>query len=89
MKPEEIKAKLHQYIDDATDEELEEMLFLLEEDNIEYGVAGKTRKWWEDEEFIKELDRRNEEIDSGKVKGIPAEEVHNEIREMLRNMSKK
>ncbi len=32
------------------------------------------------------MDRRMEEIDSGKVPGIPAEEVHKEIREMLKNM---
>ena len=87
MKAEKLKEKLHQYIDNAWEQELEDMVFLLEEDGNEYGIAAKSRNWWEDEEFIKELDRRTEELESGKVKGIPAGEVHEEIRSMLNNIN--
>jgi putative addiction module component (TIGR02574 family) len=34
---------------------------------------------WEDEEFVKELDRRMEELESGKVQGIPLEEVKRKV----------
>ena len=35
----------------------------------------------EDAEFVADLNRRVEEIMSGKVQGIPAEEVHRQARE--------
>jgi hypothetical protein len=84
MNKEELKSRLHKYIDDASEEELEEMLWIVEESDVEYEVEGKRRDWWNDEAFVKELDRRMEEIDSGKVKAIPAEEVHARALERLK-----
>lgn len=37
---------------------------------------------WETDEFLAELDRRSEEIKSGKVKAIPGEEFMAELRAM-------
>ena len=37
---------------------------------------------WETPEFMAELDRRAEELRSGKVKGIPGDEFLKELREM-------
>ena len=57
------------------------------EEQEEYVVANKYNHG-EDEEFVKEMDRRVEEIESGKIKGIPWEEVHKNVRDMLDNMKK-
>jgi putative addiction module component (TIGR02574 family) len=48
----------------------EEQLAIINQD------AGDERyEWWNDEEMVAELDRRSEELRSGKVKGIPWEDV--------------
>lgn len=36
-------------------------------------------EWWNDEEMVAELDRRSEDLRSGKVKGIPWEEVKKDL----------
>lgn len=78
MKTEEIKQKLLEYIKQATPEQLEEMLSFVEEEETEYDVETASAPW-DDEEFVKEMDRRVEEIESGKVKGIPWEEVQKNV----------
>jgi hypothetical protein len=78
MKAEEIKQKLLEYINQASPEQLEEMLSFVEEEETEYDVKTASAPW-DDEEFVKEMDRRMEEIDSGKVKGIPWEEVQKNV----------
>lgn len=78
MKAEEIKQKLLEYINQATPEQLEEMLSFVEEEETEYDVETASAPW-DDEEFLKEMDRRVEEIESGKVKGIPWEEVQKNV----------
>ncbi|MGI8581227.1 MAG: addiction module protein [Chitinophagaceae bacterium] len=85
MRKKKIKEKLHDYIDNAKGKQLKNFLSMVEEDSEIYEVKKKYN-YWDDPEFVKEMDRRMEEIDSGKVPGIPAEEVHKEIREMLKNM---
>lgn len=85
MRKKKIKEKLHDYIDNAKGKQLKNFLSMVEEDSEIYEVKKKYN-YWNDPEFVKEMDRRMEEIDSGKVPGIPAEEVHKEIREMLKNM---
>ncbi len=44
---------------------------------------------WDDPEFVKEMDRRMADFESGKDKGVPWEEVHKEVRNMLDSMKKK
>ena len=87
MKNKKLKKKLHQYIDNAKGKQLKNILSMVEEESEIYGVKKKYDHW-DDPEFVKEMDRRMEEIDSGKVPGIPAEEVHREIRDMLNKMKK-
>ena len=87
MKKKKIKEKLHAYIDNAKARQLKNILSMVEEDSEIY-IVKKKYDHWDDPEFVKEMDRRMEEMDSGKVPGIPAEEVHKEIREMLKNMKK-
>lgn len=78
MKAKDIKQKLIEYINQASSKQLEEMLSFVEEDAVNYDVETESAPW-DDEEFVKEMDRRMEEIDSGKVKGIHWEEVHKRV----------
>lgn len=88
MKAEDIKQRLHKYIDEANSDQLKEMLSFVEEEETEYGVETASAPW-DDEEFVKEMDRRMEELDSGKVKGIPWEDVHRKALENLDKMNRK
>jgi hypothetical protein len=88
MKSEELKIKLHQYIDKATDEELINILSFVEEDPAPYIVENKYDPW-EDKKFVKEMDKRMEELESGKVKGIPWEEVHERVFNKQKNKNRK
>ena len=84
MKSEELKQKLHKYIDKATEEELITILSFVEEEPENYIIANKYNQW-EDEEFVKEMDSRVKEFESGKVKAIPMEEVHSNALEKLKD----
>ena len=44
---------------------------------------------WEDENFVKEMNRRTKEMESGKVKGYTWEEVKQITRKSLAEMKKK
>lgn len=80
MSNEEMKAKLHEYVDKASEEELQELLCMFEEDATYTTNADSI---WEDPEFVREMERRAEEIENGEVEGIPWEQVHSEIRARL------
>ncbi|HEY8688192.1 MAG TPA: addiction module protein [Chitinophagaceae bacterium] len=84
MKKKKIREKLYDYIDNAKGKQLKNFLSIVEEDSVEYSVKKKYNHW-NDPEFVKEMDRRVEEYESGKVKGIPWEEVHGKALERLRN----
>lgn len=88
MKKKKLKDKLHEYIDNAKGKQLMNILSIVEEEQEEYITKRKTDHW-DDPEFVKEMDRRMEDLESGKDKGIPWEEVQEEIRTMLDNMKKK
>ncbi len=49
----------------------------------------KTKPWYEDEEFVKELDRRSKDLRDGKVKGYTLEEVKNLMQEHKANYKHK
>jgi putative addiction module component (TIGR02574 family) len=83
MKKKKIKEKLHNYIDNAKGKELKNILSIVEEESETYQVKEKYDHW-DDPQFVKEMDRRMEELDSGKVKGIPWEQVHEEAVERLK-----
>jgi len=78
MKAEEIKQKLLEYINQASSEQLEGMLSFVEEEAADYDAEAASAPW-DDEEFVKEMDRRMEELESGKVQGIPWEEVQKNV----------
>jgi hypothetical protein len=52
------------------------------EEGIEHDI-------WEDEGFVKEMDRRTQELESGKVKGYSWDEVKKITRQSLSEMKKK
>jgi hypothetical protein len=69
MSTETIREKLHNFIDTADDKKVE-AIYTLVEDDIE-----EVYDHWEDEAFVSEMDQRIKDFESGKVKGIPWEEV--------------
>jgi putative addiction module component (TIGR02574 family) len=64
-----IREKLHDYINIADDKKVE-AIYTMVEDEI-----AERLDLWEDEGFLDELDRRMEELESGKVKGITLDEL--------------
>jgi peptidyl-tRNA hydrolase len=88
MKKKKLKKKLHEYIDNAKGKQLKNILSMVEEESEIYEVKKKYDHW-DDPVFVKEMDKRMEEIDSGKVPAIPAEQVHREIREVLNKVKKR
>jgi len=45
--------------------------------------------WWEDKAFIKELDNRTEELESGKVKAITLDELEENARQAYKSSKSK
>ena len=64
-----IRQKLHDLIDTANDEMVEEMFIKLIDD------TDQPYEWWKDVKLIAELDRRSAALESGEDKGIPWEDV--------------
>jgi len=64
-----IRQKLHDLIDTANDEKVEEMFIKLIDD------TDQPYEWWKDVKLIAELDRRSAALESGEDKGIPWEDV--------------
>ena len=87
MKKKKLKEKLHEYIDNAKGKQLKNILSMVEEESEIYEVKKKYDHW-DDPEFVKEMDRRMEDFDSGKDKGVPWEQVHKEAVEWLEKRKK-
>ena len=64
-----IRQKLHDLLDTANDEKVEEMFIKLIDD------TDQPYEWWKDVKLIAELDRRSAALESGEDKGIPWEDV--------------
>lgn len=45
--------------------------------------------WWEDKKFVKELDRRTAELESGKVKGLTLDELEKGAKEAYKARKQK
>ena len=88
MKKKKIKEKLYAYIDNAKGKQLKNILSLVEEESEVY-ITKKKYDHWDDPEFVKEMDRRMEDFESGKDKGVSWEVVQEDVRNMLDNMKKK
>jgi len=61
--------KLYDYIRFADDKKVKEIYTLVKDD------IGEEIDPWQEESFVKELDRRLKDIESGKTKGVSWEEV--------------
>ena len=79
----EMRTKLHEFIDLADDNTIVALYDFvqteLNEDSSE--VSGDH---WEDEEFLKELDRRTADFESGRDLGVPWEEVQKIVEANLK-----
>ncbi len=42
-------------------------------------------EWWNDKEYIAEMDRRFKEMESGKVKGLTIDEAEDKVRQSYKN----
>ena len=49
----------------------------------------ETKPWYEDEDFLEELDKRSKDLREGKVKGYTLEEVKNLMQEHKANYKRK
>lgn len=45
--------------------------------------------WWEDKNFVKELDKRTDELESGKVKGLTLDELEKGAKEAYKARKQK
>jgi len=79
MKTAELKQKLHDYIDNAEQKKLKAIYTMVESD------IDDTYEKWNDEAFIKEMDKRINDLETGKVKGYTWEEVQQRTRKILKN----
>ncbi|MGI8584483.1 MAG: addiction module protein [Chitinophagaceae bacterium] len=46
-------------------------------------------EWWNDKEYMAEMDRRFTEMETGKVKGITLDEAENKVRQSYKNRKHK
>lgn len=63
LHPDVLRVELRYYIDKASDEELNDLYTFIDSKTPPY-------EWWNDEEFVAELDRRSADLQSGKDPGI-------------------
>jgi hypothetical protein len=68
-----IRTKLFDYIRAANDKKIKAIYTILENE------ISETENWWSDKNFIKELDQRFADWETGKDKGYSLSEVKNEI----------
>jgi len=74
-----IKEKLHDYISGADDEKVKALYTLLE-DQI-FPILN----WWEDEDFVTELDERYKRLENGTDRGHTIDEVKAHLNEQRKN----
>lgn len=70
-----MRERAHELIDEATDGEIPFMLEDLKK-------AKEPYKWWEDEEFLADLDERGRRYKTGVDRGYTLEEVKAELEKM-------
>ena len=68
-----IRTKLFDYIKVANDKKIKAIYTILENE------ISETENWWNDKNFIKELDQRFADWETGKDNGYTLSEVKNEI----------
>jgi len=77
-----IRERLHSYINDVDDAKIK-AIYALFEDQIAPSV-----NWWEDEEFVAELDERVRRHEQGIDRAVPLEEVKAKLQKMREERSR-
>ena len=77
MKTQELKEKLHNYIETAQAKKLKAIYTMVEEE-----IEG-TNNFWEDEEFVSELERREKEYLNGNSKTYSMAETMAGVNEVI------
>jgi len=73
----EIRQKLHDYIESAPDKKVEAIYTMVKEE------IGEAYYHWEDEEFVAELQRRDDEYLSGNAKTYTMNEAIERARQAI------
>ncbi|MFM7431588.1 MAG: hypothetical protein KA713_17345 [Chryseotalea sp. WA131a] len=83
MKTVEIREKLHHYIETAQDKKVK-AIYAMVEDEIQ-----ETYDYWNDDEFLTELRRRQESYISGEAKTYTLQETMSDIKQAIKKVNKK
>jgi hypothetical protein len=83
MKTVEIREKLHHYIETAQDKKVK-AIYAMVEDEIQ-----ETYDYWNDDEFLTELRRRQESYISGEAKTYTLQETMSDIKKAIKKVNKK
>lgn len=78
-----IKEKLHDYISEADDDKIKALYTLLEDQ------MNPSLNWWDDVEFVAELDERAKRLENGTDKGYTWNEVEASLDELRKKRSVK
>jgi len=68
-----IREKLYDFIRVADDKKVKAIYMMLEDEIVE------ETEWWKDKQFIKELDQRHQDLESGKDKGFTIADLETTI----------
>jgi putative addiction module component (TIGR02574 family) len=79
--PDVLRVELRYYIDNASDQQLEELYAFVNSKTPPY-------EWWNDKEFVAELERRSADLKSGKDKGVTLEEFRSRFDKLLEKAGK-
>jgi hypothetical protein len=82
MKTVEIREKLHHYIETAQDKKVK-AIYAMVEDEIQ-----ETYDYWNDDEFLTELRRRQESYISGEAKTYTLQETMSDIKQAIKKVNK-
>ena len=77
LHPDVLRVELRYYIDNASDKELQDLYDFVDLKTPPY-------EWWNDKEFVAELERRSADLKSGKDVGVSLEESMVRIKSMLK-----
>jgi len=77
LHPDVLRVELRYYIDNASEEELNDLYTFIDSKTPRY-------EWWNDEEMMAELDRREADLISGKDNGVTLEELKKNLLNSLR-----
>ena len=83
MKTQELKEKLHNYIETAEDKKLKAIYTMVEEE------IEETNNYWEDEKFVSEFECREKEYLNGNAKTYSLEETLAGVNKVIKKVKAK